>query len=31
MRAVEEDADWTTRAVTTGEPVETVKARHLMK
>ena len=30
MEALEQDADWTTHAVTTGEPVETVKARHLM-
>ncbi len=30
MEAVEQDADWTTHAVTTGEPVETVKARYLM-
>ena len=28
MEALEQDADWTTRAVTTGEPVETVKARY---
>ena len=30
MEALEKDADWTTHAVTSGEPVETVKARHLM-
>ena len=30
MEAVEQDADWTTHAVTSGEPVETVKARYLM-
>ena len=30
MQAVETDGDWTTHAITTGEPVETVKARHLM-
>lgn len=30
MRAVEEDGEWTTRAVTTGEPVKTWKARDLM-
>ena len=30
MEALEQDADWTTYAVTTNEPVETVKARHLM-
>ena len=30
MEAVEQDADWTTHAVTTGEPVETVKARYLL-
>ena len=30
MEAIESDGDWTTHAVTTGEPVETVKARHLM-
>ena len=30
MEALESDADWTTNAVTTGEPVETVKARYLM-
>jgi len=30
MEAVEKDADWTTHAITTGEPVETVKARYLM-
>jgi ribonucleoside-diphosphate reductase alpha chain len=31
MAAVETDGDWTTHAITTGEPVETVKARHLMR
>ncbi len=31
MRAVEEDADWALRAVKTGEPVKTVKARDLMR
>src|SRR5574338_850901 len=30
MEAVETDADWTTHAVTTGDPVETVKARYLL-
>ena len=30
MEALEKDADWTTHAVTSGEPVETVKARYLM-
>ncbi len=30
MEALANDADWTTHAVTTGEPVETVKARYLM-
>ena len=30
MEAVEKDADWTTKAITTGEPVETVKARYLL-
>lgn len=30
MEAVEKDADWTTYAVTSGEPVSTVKARYLM-
>ncbi len=30
LRAVEEDGDWTTRAVTTGRPVDTYKARMLM-
>ncbi len=30
MDAVEKDKDWTTHAITTGEPVETVKARYLM-
>jgi ribonucleoside-diphosphate reductase alpha chain len=30
MEAVETDGDWTTHAITTGEPVETVKARYLM-
>ncbi len=31
MRAVEEDADWTLRAVTDGRPMGIVKARHLMR
>ncbi len=31
MQAAVEDTDWTTRAVTTGEPVETVKARQLLR
>ena len=31
MQAVEDDGEWTTRAVTTGKPVETYKARELMK
>ncbi len=31
MKAVEADADWDLRAVTTGEVVETVKARHLFR
>jgi ribonucleoside-diphosphate reductase alpha chain len=31
MRAVEQDGDWATRAVTTDQPVETFKARGLMK
>ncbi|MEP7082701.1 MAG: LAGLIDADG family homing endonuclease, partial [Chloroflexota bacterium] len=30
MEAVEQDADWSTHAVTTGEVVETVKARYLL-
>ncbi|MBA2632339.1 MAG: intein-containing adenosylcobalamin-dependent ribonucleoside-diphosphate reductase, partial [Chloroflexi bacterium] len=30
MEAVESDEDWTTHAVTSGEPIETVKARYLM-
>ena len=30
MEAIEQDADWTTHAVTSGEAVETVKARYLM-
>ena len=30
MRAVEEDKDWTTHAITSGEPVETYKARYLL-
>ncbi|MGH2445714.1 MAG: LAGLIDADG family homing endonuclease, partial [Candidatus Limnocylindria bacterium] len=30
MQAVEADDDWTTHAITTGESVETVKARYLM-
>src|SRR5688572_25336543 len=31
MQAVVDDADWTLRAVTTGEPVKTVKARDVMR
>ena len=31
MRAVERGEDWTTRAVTTGEPCETLPARDLMR
>ena len=31
MRAVEEDGDWTTRAVCDGRPMDTYKARHLMR
>jgi ribonucleoside-diphosphate reductase alpha chain len=31
MHAVVDDAEWTTRAVTSGEPVETCSARELMK
>ncbi|MHC4178764.1 MAG: vitamin B12-dependent ribonucleotide reductase, partial [Planctomycetota bacterium] len=31
MEAVEADGEWTTHAVTTGEPVETHKARELME
>ncbi|HYE79935.1 MAG TPA: vitamin B12-dependent ribonucleotide reductase, partial [bacterium] len=31
MRAVEQDARWQTRAVTSGEPMDTYKARDLMK
>ncbi len=31
MEAVADDGDWTTRAVTTGEPVETYKARELLQ
>jgi ribonucleoside-diphosphate reductase alpha chain len=30
MEAVEQDGDWTTHAITTGEGIETVKARYLM-
>src|SRR5918992_596639 len=30
MEALETDGDWTTHAITTGEAVETVKARYLM-
>ncbi len=30
MRAAEEDGEWTTRAVTTGEPMDTYPARELM-
>jgi ribonucleoside-diphosphate reductase alpha chain len=31
MRAVEHDGDWTTHAVTTGKPVETLKAREVFR
>ena len=31
MKAVIEDRDWTTRAVTTGEPIKTYRARDLMR
>src|SRR5436190_12213473 len=31
MQAVINDGDWKTRAITTGEPVDTYKARHLMR
>jgi ribonucleoside-diphosphate reductase alpha chain len=31
MRAVADDGDWSTRAVTSGKPMDTYKARHLMK
>ncbi len=31
MRAVESDGQWQTRAVTTGEPIDTYRARDLMK
>jgi ribonucleoside-diphosphate reductase alpha chain len=31
MRAVLDDKDWTTKKVTTGEPMETYKARELMR
>ncbi|HEY3523015.1 MAG TPA: hypothetical protein VGK63_04885, partial [Candidatus Limnocylindrales bacterium] len=31
MKAVVNDGDWTTRAVTTGEPVETLKAREIWR
>jgi ribonucleoside-diphosphate reductase alpha chain len=31
MQAVETDADWTTHSVTTGEPVDTYKARELFR
>ena len=31
MQAVVDDADWHLRAVTTGEVVQTIKARHLMR
>src|SRR5512135_1571414 len=31
MRAVERDGDWTTHAVVTGEPVETLKAREIFR
>lgn len=30
MEAVEQDKDWTTRAITSGAPVETYKARYLL-
>ena len=30
MRAVENDGDWTTRSVTSGQPMDTYKARMLM-
>lgn len=30
MQAVENDADWSFRAVTTGEPIQTLKAREVM-
>src|SRR6187200_2941885 len=30
MEAVEKDVDWQTKAITSGEPVETYKARYLM-
>jgi ribonucleoside-diphosphate reductase alpha chain len=31
MRAVHEDGEWSTKAVTTGEPVDTMRARDLMR
>jgi len=31
MRAVLDDGDWTTRAVTSGQPMDTYKARNLMR
>jgi ribonucleoside-diphosphate reductase alpha chain len=31
MRAVEEDGDWTTYEITTGQPVETMKARAIFR
>jgi ribonucleoside-diphosphate reductase alpha chain len=31
MQAVENDADWRLKAVTSGEPIETVRARELMR
>src|SRR4030095_15274400 len=31
MQAVMNDGEWTTRAIVTGEPVETLKARDLMR
>ncbi|MFN2370999.1 MAG: vitamin B12-dependent ribonucleotide reductase, partial [Candidatus Krumholzibacteriia bacterium] len=31
MRAVQEDGDWTTRAICGGRPMDTYKARHLMR
>ena len=30
MEAVEKDADWQTKAITTGDTVDTVKARYLL-
>ena len=31
MQAVVSDADWELRAITTGEPMRTIKARHLWR